>query len=259
MRHLIIEEPVSRPAKWSPMVAWLAIAVAILATLFIRFDFIDEHAGFIALGAGLCFALLAIFLSFVAFVRIWQEGRRGLDSAIRGILLALALLAYPAWFAVKGMSLPPINDVSTDIDSPPGFSRSQAVLAARHGWVPLEPLPQSREAQRAAYREVAPLSLDMGPAEAFALVQKAVANLGWQVIETRPPAGRLGIGHLDAVDRTFLLRLPEDVTVRVRPRADGARIDIRSASRLGKWDFGTNAQRIRVFLDQVSDLAIAAK
>jgi uncharacterized protein (DUF1499 family) len=49
------------------------------------------------------------------------------------------------------------------------------------------------------------------------------------------------------------------VTVRVRPRADGARIDIRSASRLGTHDLGTNAKRIRAFLDEVSNLAIAAK
>ncbi len=49
------------------------------------------------------------------------------------------------------------------------------------------------------------------------------------------------------------------MTVRVRPRADGARIDVRSASRLGNRDFGGNADRIRAYLDDVSNLALAAK
>jgi uncharacterized protein (DUF1499 family) len=60
------------------------------------------------------------------------------------------------------------------------------------------------------------------------------------------------------VDRTLLLRLPDDITVRIRPRADGTRIDIRSASRLGHHDFGANAARIRRFLEEVSELAIKA-
>jgi uncharacterized protein (DUF1499 family) len=50
--------------------------------------------------------------------------------------------------------------------------------------------------------------------------------------------------------------MPDDVTVRIRPRADGARIDVRSASRIGRHDFGTNAARIRRFLDELSNLAL---
>jgi uncharacterized protein (DUF1499 family) len=60
------------------------------------------------------------------------------------------------------------------------------------------------------------------------------------------------------VDRTLLLKLPDDITVRIRPRADGTRIDIRSASRLGNHDFGANAARVRRFLEEVSELAIKA-
>jgi uncharacterized protein (DUF1499 family) len=88
-------------------------------------------------------------------------------------------------------------------------------------------------------------------------VQKAAGNLGWQVIEAVPPGGRIGTGRLEAVDRTFLLKLPDDITVRLRPRADGTRIDIRSASRFGSHDLGVNAARIRSFLEETSSLALA--
>ena len=258
MRHLILEEPYSRPAKWSPMLAWFALAVTVMAVLMIRFGRIDYDAGFVALGGGLAAALLAVGLSIVGFVRIWQEGRRGLGSAIKGLIIASLVLAYPAWLSVRAVTLPAIADVSTDTEDPPAFSRSRAALDARKGLVPPDVSPEAREMQREAYVQIAPLTLDLGPEEAFALVRKAADNLGWQVIEAAPPGGRMGTGRLEAVDRTMFLRLPDDVTVRIRPRVDGTRIDIRSASRMGRHDFGANAKRIRAFLEEASNLALAA-
>jgi uncharacterized protein (DUF1499 family) len=113
--------------------------------------------------------------------------------------------------------------------------------------------------QRASYVQIAPLTLDIGPEEAFALVRKAAENLGWRVIEAVPPGGRVGLGRLEAVDRSLILRVPYDITVRVRPRVDGTRIDIRSASRFGNHDLGANADHIRDFLEEASNLAIAVR
>jgi uncharacterized protein (DUF1499 family) len=259
MRRLIIEEPVSRPAQWSPLVASFALAVTVMAVLLIRLSRVDYAAGFAALGFGLGLALVAVLLAFLAFLRIWQEGRRGLGSAVRGLVLGIAILGYPSWFALRAATLPAINDISTDTENPPAFSRSRAVLEARNQRIPPDVPREAREAQREAYAQIAPLSLDVAPDEAFELVRKAATNLGWQVIEAVKPGGRIVLGRLEAIDRTFLLRLPDDVTVRLRPRADGTRIDVRSASRIGDRDFGTNASRIRRFLDEVSNLAIAVK
>jgi uncharacterized protein (DUF1499 family) len=227
--------------------------------LLIRLGRVDYAAGFAALGTGLALAFFAIVFSLLAFVRIWQEGRRGLGSALRGLVLAAAVLAYPAWFAVKAATLPAINDITTDTENPPAFSRSRAALEARAGRVPPDVPAEVREAQREAYTQIAPLTLDVGPDEAFELVRKAAGNLGWQVIEAVRPGGRVGLGRIDAVDRTFLLKLPDDIAIRLRPRADGTRIDIRSASRVGNHDLGANARRIRAFLEEVSNLAIATK
>src|SRR5947209_4828390 len=114
MRHLIVEEPYSRPALWSPRVAWFALAVTGIAAGLIRFGHIDYKAGFAALGAGIALALVAVLLAFAAFVRIWQEGRRGLGNAIRGLIVATLVLAYPGWMAAKAVALPRINDIATD-------------------------------------------------------------------------------------------------------------------------------------------------
>lgn len=257
MRHLIIEEPFSRPARWSPRVAWFSLVVSLLATAMIRWGMVGYDEGFVALAAGVALAILAVLFSLIAFVRIWQEGRQGLGGAIRGLLIAALVLAYPGFMAFKAVTLPVINDISTDTENPPAFSRSRAALEARGGRVPPDVSPEVRESQRRAYVLIAPLTLDIDPVETFALVQKAAANLGWQVVEAVPPGGRQGAGRLEAIDRSFALKLPDDVTVRIRPRADGSRIDIRSASRVGRHDLGGNARRIRAFLDETSNLALA--
>jgi hypothetical protein len=46
----------------------------------------------------------------------------------------------------------------------------------------------------------------------------------------------------------------DDVVVRVREDPDGARIDARSSSRYGSFDFGTNASRIRRLLNDIEDM-----
>jgi len=45
------------------------------------------------------------------------------------------------------------------------------------------------------------------------------------------------------------------VVIRVAPSEDGARIDVRSASRYGTHDFGANAARIRSLLEDIDDAA----
>src|SRR5688500_6817653 len=157
MRRLIIEEPVSRAALWSRKIAWFALAVTAVALAFMRFQLVDVQAGAISLAAGLGLAALAVLLALAAFVRIWMEGRRGVGAAVKGLALALLILAYPGFYVLRGLTLPNLNDVSTDIDDPPAFSRSRAALEARGGRLPPDPPRETRLPQRAAYPQAAPL------------------------------------------------------------------------------------------------------
>jgi uncharacterized protein (DUF1499 family) len=259
MRRLILEEPVSRAALWAPRVAWFALAVTLIAVGLIRFQFVELLPGVVALAAGLFLALEAAGLALLAFVRIWREGRRGMGRAVGGLVLALLILGYPGWFGLRAFTRPQLTDVSTDVEDPPAFSRSRAALETRGGRIPPDVPPEVRRLQREAYPQIAPLTLDLPPDQVYELVRRAAANRKWDVIESARPGGRVGLGRLDAVDRTFLLRLPDDVTVRIRPRADGARIDVRSASRIGKHDLGQNAVRVQRFLEEVANLAIAVR
>lgn len=259
MRRLLVEEPVTRAGPLARRAALFSLLVSGIAVALVRDPRAEPGPALATLAGGLAFAVLAVLLAAFAFVRVWREGARGLGAALAGLFLAALVLAYPAYAAVRGLRLPALTDITTDIDDPPAFSRSRASFAARDGRYPADPGASARERQRAAYPQIAPLTLDIGADEAFELARKAAVNRKWQIVEAIRPGGRLGNGRIEAVSRSLILNLPDDVTVRIHPRADGARIDVRSASRLGPRDFGVNADRIRAYLDEVANLALAVK
>lgn len=259
MRRLLIEDPVTRAGAFSRGVALLSLLATAFALVLVRDPRAQAGPALVALGAGLALSLVAILLACVACVRVWRDGARGLGAALGGAFVAVLVLAYPAFAALRGLRLPAITDVATDTDNPPAFSRSKTAFAAREGRYPPDPGPAARASQAAAYPQIAPLTLDLDANEAFELARKAAVNRRWQIVEAIRPGGRVGNGRIEAVARGLILNLADDVTIRVRPRADGARIDVRAASRLGTRDFGANADQIRAYLDEVANLAIAVK
>ena len=244
MRRLVLEQPVSAAALWSRRLATFAIALMLIAMLMARSQIVDAASSLAVFGAAIFIACAAVLCAVTAAVVIWRTGRRGVGLAVGGFILAMLLLAFPAYLAVQSTRLPLINDVSTDLIDPPDFARSSRALAAR-GPVEHNALSDAtREAQRLAYPTVQPILLDIEADEAWPLVQKAVAARGWRIIDQTRPGGRSGIGRIEAVDRTLLMGFSDDITIRVRPLAGQTRIDVRSASRIGRHDFGANARRI---------------
>ena len=80
----------------------------------------------------------------------------------------------------------------------------------------------------------------------------------WHVVDARPPAAGRREAVIEAVARTPIMGFRDDVVIRVSAAGDGARVDIRSASRYGLHDFGANAARIRSLLDDLDDAVSAA-
>ena len=101
--------------------------------------------------------------------------------------------------------------------------------------------------QREAYPDLQPAMLDAPPAEAFERALAAVYRMRWQLVQADEPAGRI-----EATDTTFWFGFKDDVVIRVRPDGGGSRIDVRSLSRVGGGDAGTNAARIREYVETVS-------
>lgn len=251
MRRLILEEPYSRAAIWSRRLAAAAIVASLAAVGLARVDRFDSNLALTALWVGLFLAGAALLLAAAGAVVIWRTGRRGVGLVLAAVLLAAAPLAFPLWLTAQAFRLPVLNDISTDLVDPPEFSRSAVALAARGGHIPPFVDPKRREAQRAAYPATQPIIIDLEVDEAHALLLKVVGALKWRLVEQRPPGGRFGFGHIDAIDRTLVMGFRDDVTIRLRPLAGQSRIDIRSVSRLGRHDFGANARRIAAFAEEL--------
>ena len=257
MRRLVVELPPSRAARWSGRLAVFAAMVCGLAVVLGRLDRIELQAALAAIGAGLLLAVAAAVLAGIAFVSVWQDGRPGFRAALGGLVVAVALVAWPAVLAVQALRLPRLADVTTDIVDPPGFSRSRRAIDARGGVMPPDLAPDTRLAQQAAYPALTPLTLELGLQDAFILAQKAVQQRGWQLVEAVGPGPRTSTARIDAVDRSLLLRIPADVTIRLRTVAGGTRVDLRAASRAGAHDLGENARRIQAFVQALNELVEA--
>jgi uncharacterized protein (DUF1499 family) len=104
-----------------------------------------------------------------------------------------------------------------------------------------------------------PLETTTNAQTAYEAARTIIAKRRWQVINERPPQPGRRDGYIEAVARTPIMGFRDDVAVRIRAVGQGARVDVRSASRYGRHDFGTNAARVRVLLDDIDDIANVEK
>jgi hypothetical protein len=177
----------------------------------------------------------------VALVAVVAGGRRGL--AALALVLGLAAILPPWLLQRSARSKPPIHDISTDTDDPPPFVavaplRRDAPNPVAYGG------PEIAAQQKKAYPDLKPAMLSMAPAPAFDRALQAARDQGWEIVAAVP-----GEGRIEATDTTRWFGFKDDVVIRVRPDGAGSRVDVRSVSRVGRGDVGTNARRIRGFLD----------
>jgi uncharacterized protein (DUF1499 family) len=192
---------------------------------------------YLAIGAAVV-SLIGLILTLVRP----KEARRGLLLAAASLVIALVLIAIPARFRL-GTPPPPIHDITTDMQDPPQYV---AVLPLRAGAPNTTDYGGDRVAaqQREAYPDLQPAMLNVSPSQAFEHALAAAREMGWEIV-----AADAGAGRIEATDTTFWFGFKDDIVIRVRPAANqGSRVDVRSVSRVGVGDAGTNAKRIRAFL-----------
>ena len=232
----------SRVARWSLRLGVAALALFALGPLSIQVGVASAFVGFRIFGVGLLLALAGLVLGLVGLWRTRPaSARSGRQQALRGTGLAALLLGAVGVTSGSALSLPPITDITTDPDDPPGFE-AVAALAANRGRDLSYPGAEFAAAQHGAYADLAPIQLGLDPDRCFAETRRAAESLGWEIVADEPAAGRI-----EATQTTRLFRFVDDVVIRVRPAEGGCRVDLRSKSRDGRGDLGANAARIRAF------------
>ncbi|MEO8945203.1 MAG: DUF1499 domain-containing protein [Gemmatimonadaceae bacterium] len=205
-----------------------------------------KWAAYAAIAAALLTVLAALF------VRGAHKGR-SLAIAALAVIVALGIVSVPWNMLRSARALPPIHDITTDTNNPPAFvvlhdRRPGALNPVEYGG------PEVAAKQHAGYPDIVPAVLPgVSPAQALARAVAVAKQLGWSVVAVDTAAGRM-----ESSDRTRWFGFTDDQVVRVTPAPNGSRVDIRSLSRVGGSDVGTNARRIRAFLTALRNASAPA-
>ncbi len=228
-------------------IAFLAAALcgfsAVAAGLGTRFGIWNFRVGLGILKwsayGGVAAAVLSL-IGLLATVRL--AFNRGFLLALLGLAISGTLVFFSWHWMELAKTLPPIHDITTDTENPPKFV---AVLPRRRnasnppGYGGLAIAAQ----QHKASPDIKPLILGVSPGEALERALAVARKMGWDIV-----ADDKAVGRIEAVATTFWFGFKDDIVIRVESSGTGSRVDIRSVSRVGVSDVGTNAERIRKFL-----------
>lgn len=218
-----------------------------------RWQLLGLGAAFTLLRWGAFIGLAGGIISLLALLMmLTRTGRR--RSALQalfawgGLVIGAASFGLPWTLLQQAHSVPGIHDITTDTVQPPTFRailplRRNAPNPATYGG------PMVARAQRQAYPDITPLQLHVSPQQAFAAALEVAKGMGWRIVAAASQTQRI-----EATATTFWFGFKDDVVIRVRAAEPGARVDIRSVSRVGVSDLGKNAERIRRFRDRLTQV-----
>lgn len=240
----------STAARWSRRVAGFALVLLVVSGLSHRFQLIETVPFLWVLGLVGGLALAAILLALQGFSRLWRFGDRGGRDAGFAVLLALIVLSPFFVSAYRFVAFPELNDISTDLATPPEFvAAPDNRTAAMNSVAPIG--PGAAEAQAEHYPFLIgrryPVPLDRVTDEVIAIF----GDYGWPVTAARRAPNEFAEAFVEGVAYTTMLGFADDVVVRLIDEGESTYVDMRSASRFGGHDLGENAARIRDFLAEL--------
>jgi len=232
---------------WSARLTRFVVPVLIVTVFSHRFDLIDTPSGLALLTVCWLGATLSLLLGLAALRTIWRMGLSGTRRALTGVVVSLPILAVPAYYIPFLVEDPRLVDITTDTANPPAFEAAAMLRPA--GTNPVAyPGPSAAREQIAAYPDLQPLRVGVSLADAFDAAHAVVHDQGWRIVAERPPSEDGDPARIEAVARTLLMGFKDDVVIRLSEEAGSVRVDMRSASRYGSHDLGTNARRIQAFI-----------
>lgn len=192
---------------------------------------------------GAAVALLGGLVALMTLAVPSLRRRRGVVPVGVTTVLVAAVTAttFATWYT-NAQTAAPIHDITTDVTDPPAFvalrpQREVAPNGLTYGGDSIA------KQQLAAYPDIKPVRLPVAPSEAFRRSVIVARSMGWDPVKTDSNTLRI-----EATATTPWYGFKDDIVIRVRPVEGGSQVDVRSASRLGESDVGTNAARIRRFV-----------
>jgi hypothetical protein len=231
----------SKWAIWARRLGSLALPLVILPVIMHRERLLDSAAFTVVIVFAGIVAALAILASLIALVRLWYTGDQGWSRALSGLVLGALCLAPFGWYGMLALRYPPVTDIATTnrAELPLVFEPDTATIPPPRVLSPTE--------QQQVFPNVSTRTYPLDVVQLFALVDRLVRAEGWDVRQRREPIEFNEIGSINA----RIVTIPgwrEEAVFRVQPLAEGASVDMRSASIGAVLDFGSNGTRIEDFL-----------
>ncbi len=180
---------------------------------------------------------------FSIFFILWQRPQ-GLNLVVIAMSAMLGIVAFymPYRQLLLSQRLPAIHDITTDTTNPPAFVAIARVRVAAANPVTYDGAETAVQ-QRRAYPDIRTIMLPYTTDDVFAASMQVVEELGWRIAEANVQQGRI---EATVTSRWFGLK--DDVVVRLVPDGGVTVLDMRSKSRVGITDVGSNAGHIRTFI-----------
>jgi hypothetical protein len=205
------------------------------------------RTGFVILKWAAYGGLAAAAVAFAGML-LSVRGRRfgGLLIALVGLCAGVAVFTMPLKWRLSVGKVPPIHDISTDTVRPPQFVdviplRREAPNPAEYGGASVA------AQQHQAYPDIKTATINAPAEKVFADALATARIMKWEIVAAVPAEGRI-----EATDTTFWFGFIDDIVIRVTGAGYRTLVDVRSVSRVGKSDVGTNARRVREFLQRMS-------
>lgn len=236
----------SKWATWARRLGSLTLPLVVLPVALHHLRLITSDVFLVAVFLALGASALAVLVSLLALTRLWQTGDRGWGRAVAGLALGGLCLMPFVWYGSLVLRYPPVTDIATT-------DRGLMPLVFEPGTARMPP-PKLLTAEEiaATFPNVHTRTYPLGQVQAFALVQRLVADNGWDVKLLREPSGGGEAAQINAQIAT-LPGWREEAVVRVTGTATNSAVDMRSASLNALHDFGSNGERIEAFMVALDD------
>lgn len=244
----IPERQTSRAAGWSRRIGAFSLVLLLTVVAGYRLDLVDTPPFLWVLALVALLAALAFLLAGLALSRLWNFGDRGGRDLSVGALLALLVLAPYGIAAYWATIYPPLRDISTDLENPPVLDTSDRTSEMN---ALSSPTPGEQALQAEAYPLVTGRSYNLPFETVVDAAETVLDRRDWQLTAPYPDINGQSEATINAVARGFAIGLPADVAIRVTDDGDSVVVDMRSASRYGRYDLGDNAARITDFLAEL--------
>ncbi len=208
-----------------------------------QWNFWSLGMGFTLLRYG---AYASIGLAAISLLSIWflrKSRARAIAYAVVSLIFTGIVSVTALYWQQQAGSVPPIHDITTDMNTPPEFF-ALVRLRADAPNPPEYAGAETAQLQREYYPNVEPLILETDLQEAMDAAVMLIVRRGWEIVSVNRKDGRI-----EATEKLPWFGFKDDVVLRFTDLEEGGtRVDMRSKSRVGRGDVGVNASRIERFL-----------